>query len=469
MDLKGKNVAVLGAMDPGVETVKFLHQRGCKIKFYGTASEGAKSKIKGELGKIPVTLNNQEIPSGELVGNDLIILTPGGGRAFKSQIKKAVEHHAKVMTDLDLALTFYQKPIIAVTGSNGKSTTIHMLQAAFDAAGIKTLCAGGEYMPFAKSLLQPLDYSYILLELNSTRLERVSKINPFISVFLNLYPGHSERHENWHAYEEAKAKIFTDQTPDHFLIYSEPSGPINKLIKSHQCRAKLIPFGIKGPLPVGAYLDTQNKKIIYSDPEGRKSYFDYSRFGLIGRHNIDNALAVICVVKIVGLTDSSIQKMLNEIKPLHDRVEPLKVINGIRYINDAQASNPASTLCALYGFRDKSVLLIIGGQPSPHLKSRYLIDLIGRKAKKLVIFGTQRKKIYEILGSPAEAFTVANIKDALEVSLKHAEKGNSILFSPALRPEKFTHGTTINRGMEFRRLVDEIVEFNKARKVLDRI
>lgn len=467
--LRGKKIAVLGTLDPGVSAVRFLGKQGAKVSLFGLTTDLTTQRIREELKGIPYEFHpGPEIAKGVLNEFDGVVLTPGGGRLFQSRIDEARAAGVKVITDLDLALTHYKAPVIAVTGTNGKSTVVHLLKAIMEAAGKKVVAAGGDYLDFGDSLLQSGALDYVLLELNSSRLDRVATLNPFIAVMMNIYAGHSERHKSFKDYALAKGKIYRDQKPGNYFVFQKFSEPIQRLIKEQPPQGQMVPFAFKGPLEQGAWLDPANKELVFAGAGGEKSIVRLDRFSLPGTHNVENALAAFTVAKLCGISDEAVQKAFEQAGPPRDRMEIVAKLDGVVYINDARASNSTATLSSLHGFPDRSVVLVAGGEISPHSEDKYLLEMMKKKVKVLVIFGTKRRQFFKIWGETAETFVVPELKDAVEVASNHAEKGNIVLFSPASRPEMHTHGSTQKRGEEFRRVVKEVEEMVKARRTLSR-
>jgi len=461
--LKNKKVAVLGVMSQGMAVIRFLHQQGARVTAYGLAGEDEAKSIRQELEGIPFELITQDIPTDGLKSAELIIVSSGGERRYKSQIESARQAKIPLLSDLELACEYYAAPIIAVTGSNGKTTVVHMIKTVLEGAGKKVLAAGGDYEEFAESILRSDPYDIVILELNSSRLMRTAHFRPNIAVFLNLYPGHSERHGGLEEYGDAKAKIFTDQTEEDFLIF-QASQEVIHVIEKHGGRAKAYAFSLLQPIQRGAYFDKEKKEIVFLSETGEKTTFSYEKPGMKGIQNLENMLATVCVAKILKISDEAIQDTISSIQPLPNRLEPVQKIEGVAYINDARSVNVAATVTALYSCRDQSTVLIAGGEFKIGQLYENLNPLLRQKVKSLIIFGEDRLRLFEQWKDATQTFVVPTLKEAVTLASQKAEKGMGVLFSPACSPEMHTHATTQERGEEFKRWVKEMGERVKKKQ-----
>ncbi len=468
IQLRNKKVAVLGLLDPGIATIRFAHKQGAKVKAFGVASEAELARVKSELKGIAFELAAPKIPKGGLLDADLIVQTPGSARPYKEEIEEARQKGIPILTDLELACQFYSAPIIAVTGTNGKSSVVKLIEKVLTLGGKKVLVAGGDFTDFADSLLKPGPFDHIVLELNSSRLKRVQNFHPHIAVLLNIYPGHSERHENLEEYASIKAKIFFQQTEKDFLVY-ESSRFLKRLIQEKHCRAKTYPFSVVKQLPLGAsYSGLKDRQILFVSEQQDFSYFSADFPSLTGIPHVLNILAAVNVAKLCAVPDEVVQKMIADFQPIPDRLEFVRNLEGVGYYNDAKSVNLTSTAVALDSFADGSVILIAGGQYKSKQYYQKLRPQLSQKVRCLVIFGGYRKKFHEKWGEATETYIVPTLVDAVKVAAKKAEKGNKVLLSPACPPETHMHPSPHHRGEEFKRLVQEVAEMSRVRQMIPR-
>ncbi|HKX12386.1 MAG TPA: UDP-N-acetylmuramoyl-L-alanine--D-glutamate ligase, partial [bacterium] len=399
-----------------------------------------------------------------LLEEDYLILT-SGGYLYQKTIERLRSEGKPIFTDLELACHFYKAPVLAITGSNGKSTTMHLTKSLLEGAGKKVLTAGGDNVDFAQSILAKEPYDYALLELSSIRLQWSTSFRPKVAVYLNLYPGHSDRHDSMKEYGLAKAKIFSQQGPEDLLIH-QASPDIRAIVDEVGCRAKIWEFSAYQEIMEGAFYRAKDRSIVFRPGDGSESVFKLEKFPLVGLHNFENLAASTLVAKACEISDGSIQNTIGLMKPLSDRIELLKKINGAPYFSDAKASNTMATLSSLLSFPDHSVVLIAGGEYMKHQLYWMLKDPLARKVKHLIIFGMYRDHFAKHWGGVTDTYLVNNIEEAVEVASRLAGKGDNVLFSPAARPEPAIHMSVPRRSKAFRQAVDKAAELNKARSYL---
>ncbi|HKY62351.1 MAG TPA: UDP-N-acetylmuramoyl-L-alanine--D-glutamate ligase [bacterium] len=459
--LKGKRVAVLGLMDAGVAAIRFLAAQGAKVQAYGVATENDLKRIRAELKTVSYELFVESPTRQALESQDYVILTSGGYHYH--EVTDPLRAAGKTfLTDLELASHFYTRPIIAITGSNGKSTTIHLVKAFLEAGGKKVLTAGGDHVDFAQSLCEKTPYDYVLLELSSARLRETERFRPHIAVFLNLYPGHSDRHDSMRSYGLAKSKIFSGQGEDDFLVH-QASHEIQEIIREVGSKAKALRFSVYEELEVGIFYRSRGNSLRFRDGKGNESKYRLERFSFPGPHNIENLAAAVLVAKICGIPDEIIRKTIETVAPLPDRVELITKIGGVAYYSDARSSNAIATLKSLQTFPDGKVILIAGGEYMEHQLYWMLKDTIAKKAKALVVFGMNREHFRKHWEGSTQILMSENLETAVEIANRLAEKGDIVLFSPAARPEPAVHMTVKKRSLVFRQAVEKNAELSKVR------
>ncbi len=464
LELKGKKVAVLGLMDAGVAAIRFLATQGAQIKAFGFATDKELSRIRETLKGCQYELSIDP-PSEELLAaHDYIILSPGGN-LYQKSIDRLRSAGRPMLSDLELACHFYKAPVLAVTGSNGKSTTVHLVRSLLEGAGKRVLSAGGDSLDFAQSLMTKEAYDFVLLELSSVRLQWSKQFRPHVAVFLNLYPGHSDRHASMEEYGLAKAKIFSQQGPEDYLIHSA-APEVRDIVDQVGAKAKIWEFSVYQEVSEGAFYRPKDRSIVFRPGDGSESAFKIEKFPMRGPHNFENLAAAILVAKSCAVSNQHIQDTILKIKPLPDRIELLKKINGAPYYNDAKSSNTMATYNSLQSFADHSVVLIAGGEYMKHQLYWMLKDLFARKVKHLIIFGNYREHFAKHWDGATDTYMVEKLEEAVELASRLAGKGDIVLFSPAARPEPAVHMSVPKRSKAFRQAVEKTAELNKARNYL---
>ncbi len=468
ISLRNKKVAILGLLDPGVAMIRFAIHEKAQISAFGVATDLDIANIRKEISEYPVKFTTEKIPPDALEGFDLIILTATGEKAFPKQIENAEQKGVPVFTDLEVACDRYKKPMIAVTGSNGKSTVVNLIRQAIENDGKTAMVGGGEFKKFGDTLLEPIKQDFILMEINSVRLQMTRKFRPHVALFLNLHPGHVERHKNWQEYGEAKSKIFAQQTERDYLIF-QVSPDVLKFVDVRAVKPKKYPFCYGQPVTRGACYNPQEpQKIIFISDSGKKTYFDLSNVKHpLGPLLVENFMAAVCAAKVIGISDPAIQKMIDQYRPLENRMELVSLINEVRFFNDAKSVNVVAAARALQSFSDHSVLLIAGGQYKTNQHYQTLVEVLKKKAKFLVIFGKDRERFFKKWEKGTETYLVPTLQEAFYLAARRAEPGDVILFSPAAPPEMLVHKTIPSRGRDFKRLIKEHAQVLKHRQYLE--
>ncbi len=463
VELRNKKVGVLGIGLAGIATMKFLHKHGAKVKGFGYAVPLDLERAENALKGTGIELVLDETRGAELLDSELIVITTGG-KIFEAFLNKAETLNITVLSDLELACLFYKAPIIAVTGSNGKSSVMAILQKVFEAAGKKVKMAGGDFPHFLEIVSTAPDY--YLLELSSARLQKSSHFKPHISIFLNLYPGHGERHETFEEYGLAKSKIFAEQGPGDAVIY-QFSPDVVKLVKTVKTSALRFRFSLEREVLYGAFYSESSCEIVYRRRPGVESRFSLKNFSLEGPHNVENLMAAICAVKFCGIKDEKIQQVIASLRPLSRRLEMFHKAEGVKFYDDSRSVNMAATMQSLQAFPDKSVVLIAGGDYIRQQFYKALRPVIESKVRCLIIFGNYRERFFKKWEGTTEIYLVVDLEEAVKVAINQAERGNNILFSPAAKPDPTVHSGEPQRSKIFREAVLKNAALLQARRAIN--
>lgn len=460
--LRNRKVSVLGLGFAGIATMKFLHAQGAKVKGFGYAGPEDLARAQEALKGTQVELVTDESRGPELLESEMIVMT-SGGKQFEAYYEQARSRKVPIFTDLELACLYYKSPVIAITGSNGKSTAMSMLQTFLEAAGKKVSMAGGDYPHFLEVISPAPDY--YLLEVSSTRLQKSRQFKPHMSIFLNLYPGHGERHATLEEYGNAKAKIFAQQGPEDFAIY-QFSPDVVGLVKSHQVKARRFRFSLEHELKYGAFRSEKDNEVIFRIGPERESRFSLEKFALPGPHNLENLMATICAAKLCGIQDEVIQRSIEAMRPLGRRLELFHKAEGVKFYDDSRAVNAMATLQSLKAFPDHSVILIAGGDYIRQQFYKILRPVLEQKARCVIIFGNHRERFFKKWDGATEIFMVVTVEEAVQVAINKAEKGNVVLFSPAAKPDPTVHSSEPRRSQIFREAVLKSAAMLQARRTL---
>lgn len=361
---------------------------------------------------------------------DLVILSPGIPRQHRS-LKLALEKNVSVISEIEFAYQYFKNiPVIAITGTNGKTTTTTMITQSLEALGKKVFCGGNIGIPYSDLLLEEDEVDYAVIEVSSFQLESIIEFHPQVALILNVSPNHSERYEKVSQYAEAKNQIFKNMTETDVLILGRENDFLNTV-------------------------KTASQKIFFSIHELQQfsSQFDTQKAYLKGEHNTANFLACKLTLDALGLgDDSSFQNFMEEFRGVEHRLEFVQDFDGLRIFNDAKSTNALATTTAIKAFSE-GIYLILGG------KLRNETDLLlpqllpfKQKIKKIFLIGEVTERLAQELGSDFVIEACFDIKSVLE-SVKKSDLKGDLVFSPGY-PSFDQFNSYIHRGECFKREVD---------------
>jgi len=406
---KGKKVVIYGLGKSGSSVARKLAGLGAKVLISdGKTKDKFAPGLISELQALGADFEFAGHTAGAITGADLIVLSPGVHLDLPV-LEEAARTGIQIISEIELACQFLTKPLIAITGTNGKTTTTTLIGEMLKAAGKSIAVAGNIGLPLIEIDDKGLDY--IVVEISSYQLEGSRAFHPHISVILNIQPDHLERHHTMTEYIKQKTKIFLNQTGDDYLVFNEADPQVAAMVAG--ASAKLIGF------------DQQRaNEIITLKPEEIK---------IPGRHNLENALAAAQVAYLCGVKKEIVAQVLKHFPGVEHRIEYVDTINGVEYRNDSKGTNPDSTMVALETFAGRGIVLILGGKD----KGVDLMPLVN-KIKSLV-----RHVI--LLGEAAPLFAATlrqngyqhysevgySLAKAVALASQLSRAGEVVLFSPA--------------------------------------
>ena len=448
INFKDKKIVVIGMGRSGISVARLLNNLGGHV--FLSDSKNA-SELKSEIRDLKN--ENIEFETGRhtekiLRNTDLIILSPGVP-SDTDLLKVASGKNIPVLSEVEIAYQLLKSPIIAVTGTNGKTTTTTLIGEILKSSGYKTEVAGNIGNPLSNLVNKTDKDNLIVAEISSFQLENIDKFKPWISLILNITPDHLNRHKDLEGYIEAKKKIFINQEKEDFLILNADDPVVSRMAEEAKC--KVLFFSRKKELKEGIFVKGNE---IISILNGLPSFkCPVASLKIPGPHNLENALASIAVALLCKVDFDVLIKVISEFTGVEHRLELVDEVKGVRFINDSKATNVDSALKALESF-NKPIILIAGGRDkgSPYSP---LGSLVKEKVKALVLLGEARDKIKSELGSYTKVYMVRDLKEAVKTSFSSAEEGDIVLLSPACSSYDMFDNYE-ERGKEFKRLVMQI-------------
>lgn len=447
-NLKNKKVLVVGLGKSGIAASRLLLREGAIVtatdsRLFDALPSDARELVNQGV-KIEAGIHNNET----FLSSDLIVLSPGVPAGIP-QITEAKSNGVKIIGELELASQFLNSPLIAVTGSNGKSTTTTLIGEIIKANGDSVFVGGNLGTPLSEYVLSGNKYSCIVAELSSFQLETIERFRPYISVLLNISPDHLDRYHNMKEYEDAKFRIFENQDSNDFSIINgdEPwSRGFDKRTKG-----KVIAFSRKRKVENGIYAD--NGRVISSIENHASVICEVSGIAIKGVHNLENAMAAVAAALLFGCRPEIIAHTLKEFKGLEHRLEFVRELNGVKYFNDSKGTNVGAVMKSLEGFNEP-VLLIAGGRDKGS-DFTPLRPLIKDKVKKLILIGEAREKIKAALEQAADTVYADSLEDAVDIARRSSEKRDVVLLSPACASFDMFKNFE-DRGRQFKEIVKKI-------------
>lgn len=440
-----KKALVIGAARSGIAAAGFLGRNGWSVILSDLmAPESSLS--------LPLSVKTSWGPQQEelLNGIDLIVLSPGVPTDIPI-LKKAQELKIEVIGELEL---FYQNcplPILAVTGTNGKTTTVSLLEEMMKTMNLPVLVGGN----IGKALSEEADHlpssGWVILEVSSYQLESIKSFRPHIGAILNLTPDHLERHKTFSAYQDAKEKIFTNQKAQDFLVLNMEDPLVKEMATRSQ--SKIVFFSLNRSLTEGMWGD---EKSLYWSWEGTtQKILDWMEVRLLGDHNRENIAAAGAVALLSGASIQDVARVATTFQGVEHRIEWIRELNGVAYYNDSKATNPESAIKALDSFNSPLVWLAGGYDKGTDLLP--LMNLAKKKVKEAIFFGAGAERFSKAARRAGllQVKQVSDLPSALKQAKMSSEIGDTILLSPACASfDQFSNYE--ERGVLFKEWVREL-------------
>jgi UDP-N-acetylmuramoylalanine--D-glutamate ligase len=423
MDLNGKRVLVVGLGKSGVASALFLKAHGARVTVSDTKSG---DELRDE---IPVLLDHgitvETGGHGERTfhGQDLIVVSPGVP-VDAPPLVQARTLGETVIGEIELASQFLPGPIVAITGSNGKTTTTALTGEIMTATGFPALVGGNIGTPAISLVERALSETVIVLEVSSFQLETIQSFRPKVAVVLNVTPDHLDRHRTFEVYADAKARIFDNQQASDFAVLNADDPTC--VAMAARTRAQIFWFSRQKEVQQGAWVRDGN--IFFRDASGQKEILQVSEIPLKGAHNLENVLAAVCAGVLMGCAPERIRQAVRDFKAVEHRLEFVATIRGVDYYNDSKATNVDATIKALESF-PANIHLILGGKDKG---SDYTVlnDLLRQRVKRVYTIGAAAAKIESQIKG-VEIVHAETLENAIRKANAAAQPGDVVLLAPA--------------------------------------
>jgi UDP-N-acetylmuramoylalanine--D-glutamate ligase len=455
MDVNNKRVLVVGLGKSGVASALFLAERGATV-----AVSDAKSpeQLREE---IPVLLDHGiSVETGQhgertFRDQDLIVVSPGVPFDVP-QLVHARDVGIPVIGEVELAARYLRGHIVAVTGSNGKTTTTTLAGEILSAGDRKTLVGGNIGTPAISLVDRSTEDTWIVLEISSFQLETVETFHPYIAVVLNITPDHLDRHHTFENYAAAKVRIFENQTATDFAVLNADNEPCIQMAAGATASVRWI--SRTKEIATGAFVRAE--RIVWRDDTGEREIMPVSEISLKGAHNVENVLAAVCVGMLAGVEPERIRLAVATFKAVEHRLEYVATVRGVEYYNDSKATNVDAAIKALQSFPGR-IHLILGGKDKGSDYS-VLNELLKERVKRVYTIGAAAAKI-EAQASGTEIASAGTLEAAVRRASEAATAGDIVLLAPACASfdqfESYEH-----RGRAFKEIVRQLAARKQERE-----
>lgn len=442
--------SILGSARSGLAVAKLLRSEGAEVFVSDSRplAEATDAIEQLEAMGVPYEFGGH---TPRVLDASTIVLSPGVPDTIPI-VRKAIAKGIQIVSEIEIASMRCRAPIVAITGTNGKTTTTELAGHIFRAAGRKTFVAGNVGFAFSEIAVEADEESVVVLEVSSFQLEHIVSFRPRVAVVTNVTPDHLDRYTDFAHYFAAKRRIAENQKLEDALILGIDSEPIRTA--SFRGRAKRLEFTRDAIVTAGAFVHGGDVIVRRSDGADAEKLIAAEEIGIRGPHNLYNAMAASLAALFLGVDLATVAQALREFKGVPHRLEAVGEIDGVRYVNDSKATNVDSVRYALLSF-DEPIVLIAGGTSK---KAAYdaLFELVGERVKAIVLVGDAAEEMETALAPHARIVRAGhNMKDAVEAARAIAQSGDVVLLSPACASfdmfKNFEH-----RGDVFRALVQSM-------------
>lgn len=433
--LKGQVVAVMGLGKSGVAAARLLHAVGASVVLIDQKPESSLGDEVLNLKKLGMSLSPGQNFAQGFQGVDLIVISPGVpmGLPALEQIRLG---GVPVIGEIELASWFLPVPIIAVTGTNGKSTTVSLIGRILEESGQRPFVGGNLGTPLSEAALsifehgllhkdQPSPFSVAVVEVSSFQLESVDQFHPYIAAVLNVTPDHLDRYASVADYTAAKARIFEQQTSQDYAVLNMDDPQLDSFHEKSQ--GSLIGFSMGKPVDRGVYVD--GDRIVATVKGTRDLVMSRQDILLPGPHNVANVLAAVTIALLCDCPLESIRRAVSSFAGVGHALQIVRQRHGVIYVDDSKGTNPDATVKALESF-ECPIVVILGGKNKGSDFSK-LREPLRKRARQVIVIGEATVELQRVLGGIEPMTPVQTLKEAVQLASQVAQPGDVVLLSPA--------------------------------------
>jgi UDP-N-acetylmuramoylalanine--D-glutamate ligase len=453
MDVKGKRVLVVGLGKSGVAAALFLESRGARVTVSDAKSE---DQLRNEIPALldrGITVETGKHGERTFRDQDLIVVSPGVPGNV-DPLQHARRLGIPVIGEIELTARFLQGRIVAITGSNGKTTTTTLTGEIIASGGCKTLVGGNIGTPAITFVEQSSPDTWVVLEISSFQLESIEAFRPHISAILNVTPDHLDRHGSMENYIAAKKRIFENQSADDYAVLNADNEIVRHLAEG--LKPQVLWFSRRHSVERGAFVEGET--IVYRDGD-TVEIMPVSEIVLKGTHNVENVLAAVAIGMAARVEPAAIRRAVKDFRAVEHRLEYVATLRGVQYYNDSKATNVDAAIKALQSF-PANIHLIIGGKDKGSDYTE-LSALVAERVKRVYTIGAAAAKIESQLGNAVPIVSAQTLESAVRKAADLAVEGDIVLLAPACSSfDQFP--SYEHRGRVFKDLVKSLAALQSA-------
>jgi UDP-N-acetylmuramoylalanine--D-glutamate ligase len=423
MNLSGHNILIIGLGKTGLSTARFLAGRGANISVTDETPPVEMTDVIKFLEDLPVKVQTAPYDPSSLAEIDMVIPSPGVAPS-NIILSEAINKRIPILSEIELAYRFLKTPMIAITGTNGKTTTTTLIGEILAKYGRKVFVGGNIGNPLIGYVDGPQDADWAVVEVSSFQLQWVQQFHPHVAILLNTTCDHVDYHGSFEAYRQAKEKIFKNQTANDLAILNGDES--SALLISQKIKVETLFFSSTQPISKGMSIDRD--KLIYLSPQQGQEVYPMDIIKIPGKHNVENVMAAIMTCRKCGCPAGEIIRTISQFRGIAHRIEFAGEKNGIVFYDDSKGTNVGAVVRALETF-SKPIILLLGGKDKEG-DFETLSPLIKRKVKELILFGEARERINALVGGTTKTIKFTTLKEAILAAYQQASPGDVVLLSP---------------------------------------
>ena len=443
-----KKAAIIGIGRTGLATAAFFAKKGVSIALTDQKPVSEWKEAPNFLDKLHAEWNIAPYDPGMLADVDLIVPSPGVYPA-NPILTEALRQGIPIWSELELAFHYLKTPMIAITGTNGKTTTTSLLGEILRRAGKKVFVGGNIGDPLIGYTDGPQDADWAVVEVSSFQLQWARTFHPQISILLNITPDHIDYHGSLASYRETKERIFANQIQGDLAILNRCEKESVSL--ASRLKAQTEFFSSAGTLASGIFID--GDRLVYLPANTKREEYPLETINLPGRHNLENVMAAIIAGRRCGCPRADIIEAVKGFRGLPHRIEYVCEKNGVKFYDDSKGTNVGAVVRAIESFSQPLILLLGGRDKEGDFQT--LVPFIKKGVKEIVLFGEARQKINDLIGSTVQTTVTTTLKEAVKASFEHSARGDAVLLSPGCASfDEFTNYK--ERGDRFQEWVKQL-------------